>query len=99
MKDLVNLQSAFMALDKDETGRILYDVKKIAESKFSIINLVNKYDLEIKDGNQQRVLIDFSQFMDIMTNNIIYNRQRFGTEATCYESDQSNVHCLICPSK
>ena len=37
MRDLVNLQSAFMALDKDETGRILYDVKKIAESKYAII--------------------------------------------------------------
>ena len=35
MKDLVNLQNAFMALDKDETGRILYDVKKITEKEYN----------------------------------------------------------------
>ena len=40
MKDLVNLQNAFMALDKDETGRILYDVKKITD-----IKNYNKYSI------------------------------------------------------
>lgn len=32
MNDLVNLKKAFNTLDKDNTGRILYDVRKIADS-------------------------------------------------------------------
>jgi hypothetical protein len=36
--------------------------------------------------------------MNLMTDNIIYNRQKFGKEAVIYESDISNVSCFICPN-
>ncbi|MCQ2815977.1 MAG: hypothetical protein MJ252_01815 [archaeon] len=47
--------------------------------------LVDKYDLPVEDENG-KVVIDFKQFMSIMTENIIKNRERFGREATQYES-------------
>lgn len=36
MDDLINLRKAFNSLDKDGTGRILYDVRKISDSNFYI---------------------------------------------------------------
>lgn len=34
MDDLVNLKKAFLSLDQDNTGKILYDVKKLEDSTF-----------------------------------------------------------------
>ena len=38
MEDLINLKKAFMTLDKDNTGYILYDAKKLRDGN-SIIQL------------------------------------------------------------
>ena len=47
--------------------------------------IVDKYQLPVEDENG-KVSIDFKQFMEIMTENIIKNREKFGREATSYES-------------
>lgn len=47
--------------------------------------LVDKYQLPLEEENG-KVYIDFKQFMEIMTENIIRNRERFGTQSTIYES-------------
>jgi Ca2+-binding EF-hand superfamily protein len=96
MKDLMNLKKAFELLDEDKDGKILYDVKKISKIK----KKKNEEEIErLKNSAMNdNILINFDQFMNLMTENIIYNRQKFGKEAVIYESDISNVSCFICPS-
>jgi Ca2+-binding EF-hand superfamily protein len=96
MKDLMNLKKAFELLDEDKDGKILYDVKKISKIK----KKKNEEEIErLKNSSMNdNILINFDQFMNLMTDNIIYNRQKFGKEAVIYESDISNVSCFICPS-
>ena len=90
MNDLVNLKKAFISLDKDENGKIEYDIRKITD--------IDKYDLPVKDENG-KVLISYDQFMNIMTENIIKNREKFGNNVTIYESETDTVMCIICPFK
>ena len=90
MNDLVNLKKAFISLDKDENGKIEYDIRKITD--------IDKYDLPVKDENG-KVLISYDQFMNIMTENIIKNREKFGNNVTTYESETDTVLCIICPFK
>jgi Ca2+-binding EF-hand superfamily protein len=90
MNDLVNLKKAFISLDKDENGKIEYDIRKITD--------IDKYDLPVKDENG-KVLISYDQFMNIMTENIIKNREKFGNNVTTYESETDTVMCIICPFK
>jgi Ca2+-binding EF-hand superfamily protein len=96
MKDLMNLKKAFELLDEDKDGKILYDVKKISKIK----KKKNEEEIERlkKSSINDNILINFDQFMNLMTDNIIYNRQKFGKEAVIYESDISNVSCFICPN-
>ena len=96
MKDLMNLKKAFELLDEDKDGKILYDVKKISKIK----KKRNEEEIEKlkKSSINDNILLNFDQFMNLMTENIIYNRQKFGKEAVIYESDISNVSCFICPS-
>jgi Ca2+-binding EF-hand superfamily protein len=96
MKDLMNLKKAFELLDEDKDGKILYDVKKISKIK----KKKNEEEIERlkKSSINDNILLNFDQFMNLMTENIIYNRQKFGKEAVIYESDISNVSCFICPS-
>ena len=96
MKDLMNLKKAFELLDEDKDGKILYDVKKISKIK----KKKNEEEIErLKNSSMNdNILINFDQFMNLMTENIIYNRQKFGKEAVIYESDISNVSCFICPN-
>ena len=90
MNDLINLKKAFLSLDQDSDGLIEYDVKKITE--------LNKYDLPISEGNK-KVKINERQFLNIMIDNIIDNRKKFGKESTSYESETDTVLCLFCPYK
>ncbi len=90
MNDLINLKKAFISLDKDENGKIEYDIRKITD--------IDKYDLPVKDENG-KVLISYDQFMNIMTENIIKNREKFGHNVTTYESETDTVMCIICPFK
>ena len=90
MNDLINLKKAFLSLDTDSDGLIQYDVNKITE--------LNKYDLPISEGNK-KVKINENQFMNIMIDNIINNRKKFGRESTQYESETDTVICLFCPYK
>ena len=90
MNDLVNLKKAFISLDKDENGKIEYDIRKITD--------IDKYDLPVKDDNE-KVLISYNQFMNIMTENIIKNREKFGKNVTIYESETDTIMCIICPFK
>jgi len=96
MKDLMNLKKAFELLDEDKDGKILYDVKKILKIK----KKRNEEEIEKlkKSSINDNILLNFDQFMNLMTENIIYNRQKFGKEAVIYESDISNVSCFICPN-
>ena len=86
MNDLINLKKAFISLDKDENGKIEYDIRKITD--------IDKYDLPVKDENG-KVLISYDQFMNIMTENI----EKFGNNVTTYESETDTVMCIICPFK
>ena len=92
----MNLKKAFELLDEDKDGKILYDVKKISKIK----KKKNEEEIErLKNSAMNdNILINFDQFMNLMTDNIIYNRQKFGKEAVIYESDISNVSCFICPN-
>lgn len=92
----MNLKKAFELLDEDKDGKILYDVKKISKIK----KKKNEEEIErLKNSSMNdNILINFDQFMNLMTDNIIYNRQKFGKEAVIYESDISNVSCFICPN-
>ena len=90
MNDLINLKKAFISLDKDENGKIEYDIRKITD--------IDKYDLPVKDENG-KVLISYDQFMNIMTENIIKNIEKFGNNVTTYESETDTVMCIICPFK
>ena len=52
MDDLHNLKAAFDKLEKDQNGKVFYDVNKISSSNtiyisYNIILLVDKYSLEI----------------------------------------------------
>ena len=96
MKDLMNLKKAFELLDEDKDGKILYDVKKISKIK----KKRNEEEIEKlkKSSINDNILLNFDQFMNLMTENIIYNRQKFGKEAVIYVSDISNVSCFICPN-
>lgn len=87
MNDLINLKKAFISLDEDSDGLIEYDIKKITE--------LNKYDLPVSEGNK-KVIINEKQFMNIMIDNIINNRKKFGKESTSYESETDTVLCLYC---
>ena len=90
MQDLINLKKAFISLDLDSDGFIEYDVNKITE--------LNKYDLPVSEGNK-KIIINENQFMNIMIDNIIENRKKFGKESTSYESETDTVMCLFCPFK
>ena len=90
MPDLINLKKAFTSLDDDSDGLIEYDVNKITE--------LNKYDLPVSEGNK-KIKINEKQFMNIMIDNIINNRKKFGQESTSYESETDTVICLFCPFK
>ena len=90
MQDLVNLKKAFISLDTDSDGFIEYDVNKIRE--------LDKYSLEVSEGNK-KVKISENQFMNIMIDNIIDNRKKFGKESTSYESETDTVMCIFCPFK
>ena len=90
ISDLINLKKAFMSLDDDSDGVIEYDVHKITE--------LNIFDLPISEGNK-KVKINENQFMNIMIDNIISNRKKFGKESTIYESETDTVLCLLCPMK
>ena len=90
INDLINLKKAFVSLDKDEDGKILYDIKKISD--------IDKYDLPVQDENG-KILISFDQFMNIMTENIIINRKKFGNNTINYESETSTVMCIFYPFK
>ena len=90
MNDLINLKKAFISLDTDSDGFIDYDVNKIRE--------LDKYSLEVFEGNK-KVKISENQFMNIMIDNIIDNRKKFGKESTSYESETDTVMCLFCPFK
>lgn len=73
---------------------------QIVMNNFIIIIIVDKIEEKNKNQIQNengKVKIDFNQFMNIMTSNIIYTRQKFGNNTTLYESEISNVSCLICP--
>ena len=90
MNDLINLKKAFISLDQDSDGLIEYDVKKITE--------LNKYELPIEEGNK-KIKINENQFMNIMIDNIINNRNKYGRESTTYESETDTVLCLFCNYK
>ena len=90
MKDLVNLKKAFLSLDTNRDGLIEYDIKKLGD--------INKFDLPIQEPNG-KTIINFQQFMNIMIDNILKNRKKFGNDATSYESETSTVLCFICPFK
>ena len=90
MQDLINLKKAFISLDTDSDGQIEYDVNKITE--------LNKYNLPVLEGNK-KVKINENQFMNIMIDNIIENRKKFGKEMTSYESETDTVLCFFCPFK
>ena len=90
MQDLINLKKAFISLDTDFDGFIEYDVNKITE--------LNKYNLEVLEGNK-KVKINENQFMNIMIDNIIDNRKKFGKETINYESETDTVMCIFCPFK
>ena len=90
MKDLVNLKKAFLSLDTNRDGLIEYDIKKLGD--------INKFDLPIQEPNG-KTIINFKQFMNIMIDNILKNRKKFGNDATSYESETSTVLCFICPFK
>jgi Ca2+-binding EF-hand superfamily protein len=87
LNDLINLRKAFNLLDKNNKGYIKYDINKIYESNFEIkfnFRIVEKYDNLVRD--QDTVIINFDQFMEIMSNNIIINRNKFGTDKIQFES-------------
>ena len=90
MRDLVNLKKAFISLDTNKDGLIEYDTKKITD--------IDKYDLPVLEPNGKTV-INFKQFMEIMTDNILNNRRVFGRDATSYESETSTILCFLCPVK
>ena len=90
MRDLKNLKKAFLSLDTNKDGLIEYDVKKLED--------INKFDLPVQETNDKTIL-NFKQFMEIMIDNILKNRKKFGNEATSYESETSTVLCFICPFK
>ena len=90
MQDLINLKKAFISLDTDSDGYIEYDVNKITE--------LNKYNLPVLEGNK-KVKINENQFMNIMIDNIIDNRKKFGKETINYESETDTVMCIFCPFK
>ena len=90
MQDLINLKKAFISLDTDVDGLIEYDVNKLTE--------LDKYHLVVLEGNK-KVKINENQFMNIMIDNIIENRKKFGKESTSYESETDTVMCLFCPFK
>ena len=90
MRDLVNLKKAFLSLDTNKDGLIDYDLKTLGD--------INKFDLPVQEPNG-KTIINFKQFMEIMIDNILRNRKKFGKEATSYESETSTVLCFICPFK
>ena len=57
--------------------------------------LVDKCQLPLAEQNG-KVYIDFKQFMEIMTENIIRNRERFGTQSTIYESGKIITITIFC---
>ena len=89
MKDLINLKKAFISLDTNNDGLIEYDTKKLGDIK--------RFDLPLEEGNE-KTIINFKEFMEIMVDNISKNRQKFGDE-TSYESETSTVLCFFCPFK
>lgn len=90
MNDLKNLKKAFILLDKENTGVISYDVKKLSECNYFLyFNWVvdNLNNLQMPDsGNEDQVFLNFDQFIEIMTNNIIKNRETFGRDKIVFES-------------
>ena len=60
-----------------------------------LVRLLNKYNIPDSDENK-KVIINENQFMNIMIDNIINNRKKFGKESTKYESETDTVLCLYC---
>ena len=58
----------------------------------------NKFDLPVEEPNGKTIL-KYQQFMEIMIDNILKNRKKFGNEAISYESETHTVLCLFCPFK
>ena len=98
MNDLKNLKKAFILLDKENTGVISYDVKKLSECNYFLyFNWVvdNLNNLQIPDsGNEDQVFLNFDQFIEIMTNNIIKNRETFGRDKIVFESGKNKKYII-----
>ena len=90
MQDLINLKKAFISLDTDSDGYIEYDVNKITE--------LNKYDLPVSEGNK-KLKINENQFMNIMIDNIIDNRKKFGKETINYEKGMEILYYELAQSQ
>ena len=58
-----------------------------------------EYDVNKITELNKYVKINENQFMNIMIDNIIDNRKKFGNEATSYESETDTVMCIFCPFK
>jgi Ca2+-binding EF-hand superfamily protein len=97
MDDLRNLKKAFELLDKDKSGVIRYDIKKIPESKF-VNNKVEKFTGEIDNENDEAIL-NLEQFIDIMTYNILNFRKKY-SDRVVFESGKltikfRNIKCIL----
>ena len=86
-EDLVTLKNAFLHLDRENKGYIIYDVNRIGEIGRE----------KIKCDEEGKVRLSYEQFMEIMTNNIINNRKEYGPEKIKFESETSSAMCFVCP--
>ena len=77
MEDLINIKKAFISLDTKNKGIIEYDIKKITD--------IAKYDLPIAEENG-KVLLSYDNFMKMMADNIVKNREKFGKDVINYET-------------
>lgn len=60
---------------------------------FVLINIGEDMDeLEHDSDNPDLVLINYEQFMEIMTRNIIKNREKFGKENIVFESGMYSLN-------
>jgi Ca2+-binding EF-hand superfamily protein len=90
MDDLHNIKKAFNSLDVNKTGVIQYDINRIPDSKNFILNFkVANYKNLKYHADEGIVEIDFKQFMDIMTDNILSNRRKFDNKII-FESGNYN---------
>lgn len=45
-------------------------------------------------GNEDQVFLNFDQFIEIMTNNIIKNRETFGRDKIVFESGKNKKYII-----